>query len=50
MATQKRLPTIKPSPLKSNLKASEVRKAVLAVFAAREARERQAPPCTPRTP
>lgn len=46
MPTRKRLPTIKPSPLKSNLKASEVRKAVLAVFAARKARERQAPPPT----
>lgn len=46
MPTKKRLPTIKPSPLKSNLKASEVRKAILAVFAARAARERQAPPRT----
>jgi hypothetical protein len=38
---KKQLPTIKPTPLKSNLKAREVRKAIREVRAEREARERQ---------
>ena len=41
MTIKKQLPVIKRSPLKSNLKASDVRKAVLAVVAAREARDRK---------
>lgn len=44
MAVKKHYPVIQPSPLKSNLKASEVRKAILAVRAARLARERQGQP------
>ena len=38
---KKQLPSIKPTPLKSKLKAREVRKAIHAVKAAREARERK---------
>jgi hypothetical protein len=41
MATKKRLPTIKPSAMKSKLKASEVRKAILALREARLAQARQ---------
>jgi hypothetical protein len=42
MPVKKQPPIIKRSPLKSNLKARDVRRAILAVRAAREARERQA--------
>jgi hypothetical protein len=40
--TEKKLRTIKPTPLKGKLKDSDIRRAVLAVKAAREAREKQA--------
>lgn len=41
---KKQQPSIKPTPLKSKLKAREVREAIRAVKAAREAR---ALPCAP---
>ena len=44
MSVQKRPPTIKRPPGKSNLDLQAVRKAVQAVFAARDERLRQARP------
>lgn len=44
MSTQKRPPTIKRPPGKSNLDLRAVRKAIRAVFAARDERLRQAQP------
>ena len=41
MPTRKRLPTLKPTPLKGKLKDKDIRAAVIAVKAAREARERK---------
>jgi hypothetical protein len=40
--SEKKLRTIKPTPLKGKLKDRDIRKAVLAVKAAREAGERKA--------
>lgn len=40
---EKKLRTIKPTPLRGKLKDADIRRAVLTVKAAHEARERKAP-------